>query len=127
MRVTRTRIYQTDDACLDTDQPALLPPSASAATSTAMADATRMCDVALRRRGAVWESMLNAGRRGEPMKSDTQIRDDVIEELRWDPQITEPDAIGVAVTDGAVTLTGSVATSTRRSWRPRGRPSESTG
>ena len=44
------------------------------------------------------------------MKSDTQIRDDVIEELRWDPQITEPDAIGVAVTDGAVTLTGSVRT-----------------
>jgi hypothetical protein len=57
-------IYQTDDACLATDQPALLPPSASAATSTAMADATRMCDVALRRRGAVWESMLNAGRKG---------------------------------------------------------------
>jgi len=44
------------------------------------------------------------------MKSDTQIRDDVIEELRWDPQITKPDAIGVAVTDGAVTPTGSVAT-----------------
>ena len=44
------------------------------------------------------------------MKSDTEIRDDVIEELRWDPQITEPDAIGVAVTDGAVTLTGSVRT-----------------
>lgn len=44
------------------------------------------------------------------MKSDTQIRDDVIEELRWDPQMAEPDAIGVAVTDGAVTLTGSVAT-----------------
>jgi len=44
------------------------------------------------------------------MKSDTEIMDDVIDELRWDPQITEPDAIGVAVTDGAVTLTGSVPT-----------------
>jgi osmotically-inducible protein OsmY len=44
------------------------------------------------------------------MKSDTEIRDEVIDELRWDPQITEPDAIGVAVTDGAVTLTGSVRT-----------------
>jgi osmotically-inducible protein OsmY len=44
------------------------------------------------------------------MKSDTEIRDDVIEELRWDPQITEPDAIGVAVSDGAVTLTGNVPT-----------------
>ena len=64
MRVTRTSIYQTDDACLATDQPALLPPSASAATSTAIADATRMCDVALCRRGAVWESMPNAGRKG---------------------------------------------------------------
>ena len=44
------------------------------------------------------------------MKSDAEIRDDVIDELRWDPQIPEPDAIGVAVTDGAVALTGHVAT-----------------
>jgi osmotically-inducible protein OsmY len=44
------------------------------------------------------------------MKSEAEIRDDVIDELRWDPQIPEPDAIGVAVTDGAVTLTGHVAT-----------------
>jgi len=44
------------------------------------------------------------------MKSDTQIRDDVVDELRWDPQITDPDAVGVAVTDGAVTLTGHVPT-----------------
>ena len=48
------------------------------------------------------------------MKSDTEIRDDVINELQWDPQITKPDAIGVAVTDGAVTLTGHVATYTER-------------
>ena len=48
------------------------------------------------------------------MKSDSEIRDDVIDELRWDPQITDPDAIGVAVTDGAVTLTGDVATSAQR-------------
>ena len=48
------------------------------------------------------------------MKSDTEIRDEVIDELRWDPQITEPDAIGVAVTDGAVTLTGSVPTYAQR-------------
>jgi len=44
------------------------------------------------------------------VKSDTEIRDDVIKELQWDSQITDPDAIGVAVTDGAVTLTGHVAT-----------------
>ena len=44
------------------------------------------------------------------MKSDSKIRDDVLNELRWDPQITDPDAIGVTVTDGAVTLTGHVPT-----------------
>jgi osmotically-inducible protein OsmY len=44
------------------------------------------------------------------MKTDSEIRDDVINELRWDPQIANPDAIGVAVTDGAVTLTGDVST-----------------
>ena len=42
------------------------------------------------------------------MKSDAEIRDDVIDELRWDPQISDPDAVGVAVRDGAVTLTGHV-------------------
>lgn len=40
------------------------------------------------------------------MKSDAEIREDVIGELRWDPQVPDPDAIGVAVKDGAVTLTG---------------------
>jgi osmotically-inducible protein OsmY len=42
------------------------------------------------------------------VKSDAEIRDDVIDELRWDPQISDADAIGVAVRDGAVTLTGHV-------------------
>jgi osmotically-inducible protein OsmY len=44
------------------------------------------------------------------MKSDDEIRDDVIRELRWDPQISDPVAIGVAVTDGAVVLTGHTST-----------------
>ena len=44
------------------------------------------------------------------MKTDSEIRDDVISELQWDPQITDPNAIGVAVQDGAVTLTGNVPT-----------------
>jgi osmotically-inducible protein OsmY len=44
------------------------------------------------------------------MKSDTEIKEDVTDELQWDPQITNPDAIGVAVKDGAVTLTGNVST-----------------
>ena len=47
-------------------------------------------------------------KRSEPVKSDAEIRDDVINELQWDPQVTEPEAIGVAVKDGAVTLTGHV-------------------
>ena len=45
---------------------------------------------------------------GELVKSDAEIRDDVIDELLWDPQISDADAIGVAVQDGAVTLTGHV-------------------
>jgi osmotically-inducible protein OsmY len=44
------------------------------------------------------------------MKTDGEIRDDVVDELRWDPQITDPEAIGVAVKDGAVVLTGNVPT-----------------
>jgi osmotically-inducible protein OsmY len=44
------------------------------------------------------------------MKTDAEIREDVISELRWDPQISKPDAIGVAVKDGAVTLTGNTST-----------------
>src|SRR5260370_17335469 len=42
------------------------------------------------------------------MKSDSEIREDVLRELRWDPQVPDPEAIGVAVKDGAVTLTGRV-------------------
>src|SRR6202023_2974411 len=52
----------------------------------------------------------NDPKEGEQMKSDSEIREDVINELRWDPQITEPEAIGVAVRDGAVTLTGHAPT-----------------
>jgi osmotically-inducible protein OsmY len=44
------------------------------------------------------------------MKTDTEIREDVIRELHWDAQVTDPNAIGVAVKDGAVTLTGHVPT-----------------
>jgi osmotically-inducible protein OsmY len=43
------------------------------------------------------------------MKTDGEIRDDVISELVFDPQLIDPDAIGVAVTDGAVSLTGHVS------------------
>jgi osmotically-inducible protein OsmY len=44
------------------------------------------------------------------MKSDSEIREDVINELRWDPQVGNANAIGVAVVDGAVTLTGHIST-----------------
>src|SRR6266511_4493352 len=43
---------------------------------------------------------------GGTMKTDAQLQDDVVQELRWDPQVAEPDHIGVAAADGAVTLTG---------------------
>ena len=42
------------------------------------------------------------------METDAQLKDDVIEELRWDPQISDADAIGVGVKDGAVILSGHV-------------------
>jgi osmotically-inducible protein OsmY len=48
------------------------------------------------------------------MKTDSEIKDDVTSELQWDPQITAPDAIGVAAQDGAVTLTGHVPTYAER-------------
>jgi osmotically-inducible protein OsmY len=42
------------------------------------------------------------------MKPDAELREDVIRELAWDPQVTDPDAIAVAVKDGAVMLAGKV-------------------
>jgi osmotically-inducible protein OsmY len=44
------------------------------------------------------------------MESDAQIRDDVISELGWDPQVPDAAGIGVNVSDGAVTLTGRTPT-----------------
>ncbi len=41
------------------------------------------------------------------MKTDSQLRQDVVDELRWEPSINEK-AIGVAAKDGIVTLAGFV-------------------
>jgi osmotically-inducible protein OsmY len=43
------------------------------------------------------------------MKTDLQLHKDVLDEIRWDPRVTETE-IGVAAKDGVVTLTGSVET-----------------
>lgn len=43
------------------------------------------------------------------MKSDSQLRQDVMNELMWDPSISEK-AVGVAVKDGVVTMAGFVDT-----------------
>ena len=43
------------------------------------------------------------------MKSDVQLKDDVNEELAWDPAINETN-IGVMVKDGVVTLAGQLET-----------------
>jgi osmotically-inducible protein OsmY len=56
----------------------------------------------------------NDPKEGEQVKSDDEIREDAINELQSDPQITVPEAIGVAVQDGAVTLTGHVSTYAQR-------------
>ena len=42
------------------------------------------------------------------MKTDAQLHRDIVDELEWDPMIREKE-IGVAVSDGVVTLSGSVA------------------
>ena len=41
------------------------------------------------------------------MRTDNDIQRDVLEELRWDPQV-EPKDVGVEVDNGIVTLTGTV-------------------
>jgi osmotically-inducible protein OsmY len=41
-------------------------------------------------------------------RSDSEIRDSVFFELKWEPKLTHPDDIAVAVKDGVVTLTGFV-------------------
>lgn len=41
------------------------------------------------------------------MKSDSQLRADILEELKWDPRVNDAE-IGVAVKDAVVTLTGFV-------------------
>lgn len=43
------------------------------------------------------------------MKTDTQIQKDVIEELKWEPSVNH-EHIGVAVSEGVVTLSGTVPT-----------------
>lgn len=41
------------------------------------------------------------------VKTDAQLQKDVLAELAWDPEV-DPAAVGVAVTDGIVTLAGTV-------------------
>jgi osmotically-inducible protein OsmY len=43
------------------------------------------------------------------MKTDSELKQDVMAELAWDPAI-KADAVGVAVKDGVVTLTGHLET-----------------
>lgn len=43
------------------------------------------------------------------MKTDAQLKKDIIDELDWDPEV-DASKIGVSISDGAVTLTGHVAT-----------------
>lgn len=52
------------------------------------------------------------------MKSDSQIKKEILEELKWEPSINASH-IGVEVTDGVVTLIGHVATYAER-WHAKG-------
>jgi osmotically-inducible protein OsmY len=45
--------------------------------------------------------------KGFEMKTDVQLKNDVMEELRWEPTVTSSD-INVATHDGVVTLSGTV-------------------
>ena len=58
-----------------------------------------------------------SGKEEEKMRSDSDIKRDVEDELRWDPSIDATD-IAVAVKNGVVTLTGFVRSAfiRRRSW-----------
>lgn len=47
------------------------------------------------------------------MKTDVQLKQDVLDELQWNPEI-DHTKIGVTVSDGAVTLTGHVPTYAQR-------------
>jgi osmotically-inducible protein OsmY len=48
--------------------------------------------------------------------ADVRIRQDVLEELAWDPHVDDTE-VGVEVDDGVVTLTGTVT-----SWAKRAAP-----
>src|SRR5258708_34022417 len=43
-----------------------------------------------------------------PVRSNEAIREAVISELKWDPKVSKPEDIAVAVRDGVVTLSGYV-------------------
>lgn len=47
------------------------------------------------------------------MKSDAQIQNDILQNLKWDPSVTH-EHIGVSVTDGIATLSGTVPTFTEK-------------
>lgn len=47
------------------------------------------------------------------VRSDLDIQRDVLEELKWDPEV-EPTDVGVEVDDGIVTLTGTVDSYTKK-------------
>lgn len=47
------------------------------------------------------------------MKTDSQIQSDLMQELKWDPSVTH-EHIGVAVTSGIVTLSGTVPNYTEK-------------
>jgi len=59
--------------------------------------------------GHAWrQTELSTRRTGALMKPAAELHEDVTRELTWDPQVAGPEAIAVAVKDGAVALEGEV-------------------
>ena len=56
----------------------------------------------------------HAAKKGIEMKSDTQLKNDVMEELLWEPTVTMRN-VNVAAKDGIVTLSGTVPTYAEKS------------
>jgi osmotically-inducible protein OsmY len=70
-------------------------------------DATYCADMAMKRIKRAG-AMAQRAARFRPLRSDADIKRDIEDELRWDPELSDPMNIAVSVEDGVVTLAGFV-------------------
>ena len=55
------------------------------------------------------------------VKSDSMLQRNILDELRWDPAVSETD-VGVEVNDGVVTLSGTVESYAKKLAAERAEP-----